>query len=81
MSSNRRMGAAAAVLLGAGLLLMIVPPLARDGVCGITSCADQVPVIAVSRLSATDLAVVVPVQRAADLDDLGHVPVGYRFAG
>ncbi len=59
------MGAAAAVLLGAGLLLMIVPPLARDGVCGITSCADQVPVIAVSRLSATDLAIVVPDEAAS----------------
>ena len=54
------MGVAAAVLLGSGLILMIVPPVVRDGLCGLTSCADRVPVIAVSRVSPTELAVVVP---------------------
>ncbi len=54
------MGAAAAALLGIGLILMIVPPIVRDGFCGITGCADQVPVIAVSRVSADEMAIVVP---------------------
>lgn len=58
------MGAAAASLLGIGLILMIVPPIARDGFCGITGCADQVPVIAVSRVSANELAIVVPDEAA-----------------
>ncbi len=64
VSSNRRTGAVAATLLGVGLVLMIAPPLLRDGVCGITSCADQVPVIAVSRVSPNELAVVVPDEAA-----------------
>ncbi len=58
------MGTAAAALLGIGLLLMIVPPILRDGFCGITGCADQVPVIAVSRVSADELAIVVPDEAA-----------------
>lgn len=60
MNSNRRAGATAAVLLGAGLLLMIVPPVARDGICGFSACADQVPPIAVARVSKDRLAIVVP---------------------
>ena len=51
-------------LLGIGLVLMIVPPILRDGVCGLTGCADQVPVIAVSRVSDEQLAVVVPDEAA-----------------
>jgi hypothetical protein len=56
---------AAATLLGTGLVLMIVPPVLRDGICGLTSCADQVPVIAVSRVSSSELAVVVPAEAAS----------------
>lgn len=67
VSSNRRTGVVAAALLGIGLVLLIVPPVLRDGVCGITSCADQVPVIAVSRVSADEFAVVVPDDAAASV--------------
>ena len=56
---------AAAALLGTGLVLMIVPPVLRDGVCGLTSCADQVPVIAISRVSSTEMAIVVPDEAAS----------------
>lgn len=75
------MGVAAAALLGAGLMMMLVPPLARDGVCGITSCADQVPVIAVSRVSATDLAIVVPDEAAPTVRTVELLQGGGRAAG
>lgn len=60
VSSNRRTGVAAAAMLGAGLLLMVVPPVVRDGACGLTSCSEQVPPIAVTRVTPSELAVVVP---------------------
>ena len=75
------MGVAAAALLGSGLILMIVPPLARDGICGLTSCADQVPVIAVSRLSATDLAIVVPDEAAPTVRTVELLQGGGRGSG
>lgn len=70
MSSNRRLGLASIVLLAVGLLLMIVPPLARDGICGITGCADQVPDIAVARTAASDFAVIVPTEVAPSVDSV-----------
>ena len=81
MSTNRRMGVAAAVLLGAGLVLMIVPPVARDGLCGLTSCADQVPPIAISRVSAEDLAVVVPDEAAPSVRSVELLQGGGRGSG
>ncbi|UDY34683.1 hypothetical protein [Dermatobacter hominis] len=81
MSSNRRMGVAAAALLGTGLVLMIVPPVLRDGICGLTSCADQVPVIAVSRVSASELAVVVPDEAAPKLRTVELLQGGGRGSG
>lgn len=75
------MGASAAVLLGAGLLLMIVPPVARDGVCGLTSCADQVPPIAVTRVSPEELAVLVPDEAAASVRSVELLQGGNRGSG
>jgi hypothetical protein len=60
VNSNRRLGVVAVVLLVVGVVLMVGPPLARDGICGLVSCADQVPDIAVTRTSPTELAVLVP---------------------
>lgn len=60
VTSTRRTGLAATVLIVVGVLLMVVPPLARDGVCGLIGCADQVPDIAVTRASADRLVVLVP---------------------
>ncbi len=54
------MGAAAVVLLVLGVVLMVAPPLARDGICGLTSCADEAPDIGVTRTSPTEVAVLVP---------------------
>lgn len=81
MNANRRMGAAAAVLLGAGLVLMIVPPVARDGLCGLTSCTDQVPPIAVSRVSADELAVIVPDEAAPSVRSVELLQGGGRGSG
>jgi hypothetical protein len=60
VASNRRSGVLAVVLLVVGVVLMVGPPLARDGICGFVSCADQVPDIAVTRTSPTAFAIVVP---------------------
>lgn len=49
-----------AALLGAGLLLMIGPPLLRDGICGISGCADQAPDVAVTRSDADTVVILVP---------------------
>jgi hypothetical protein len=57
----------AAALLGVGLLLLVVPPLVRDGICGIFGCADQVPDIAVTRTSADRVAILVPTAAAPDV--------------
>jgi hypothetical protein len=54
------MGVAAVVLLVVGVVLMVAPPLARDGICGLTACADETPDIAVTRTSPTEVAVLVP---------------------
>jgi hypothetical protein len=70
VSSNRRLGLASILLLAIGLLLMIVPPLARDGICGITGCADQVPDIAVARTAASEFAVIVPKEVAPSVDSV-----------
>ena len=75
------MGVAAAVLLGTGLVLMIVPPVLRDGICGLTSCADQVPVIAVSRVAADELAVVVPDDAASKVRTVELLQGGGRGSG
>ncbi len=75
------MGVAAAVLLGTGLVLMIVPPVLRDGICGLTSCAEQVPVIAVSRVSAEELAVVVPDEAAPTVRTVELLQGGGRGSG
>jgi hypothetical protein len=75
------MGVAAAVLLGTGLVLMIVPPVVRDGICGLTSCAEQVPVIAVSRGSSSELAVVVPDEAAPTVRSVEVLQGGGRGSG
>jgi hypothetical protein len=61
------LGAVAAGLIVVGLGLIVVPPLLRDGVCGLLSCADQVPDIAVARTSPQELAVLVPGPAAPDV--------------
>jgi hypothetical protein len=65
VSSTRRLGLLATVLVVGGILFMVVPPLARDGICGIVGCADQVPDIAVTRPSPAEIVVLVPEQAAA----------------
>ncbi len=81
MNTDRRAGVAAAMLLGTGLVLMLVPPIVRDGVCGLTSCADQVPPIAVTRLSQDRIAVVVPDGAAASVRSVELLQGGSRGTG
>lgn len=64
MTGTRRLGLLATVLVVSGVLFMVVPPLARDGICGIVGCADQVPDIAVTRSSPEEIVVLVPEQAA-----------------
>ncbi len=70
MSSNRSLGLVSVVALVFGLGLMLVPALLRDGICGLTGCADQVPDIAVTRTAADELAVLVPAGTAADVSSV-----------
>jgi len=70
VSSNRALGAVSVIALVLGLGLMVVPALLRDGICGITGCADQVPDIAVTRTSPEELAVLVPPATAADVSSI-----------
>lgn len=81
VNTNRRLGVAAAALLGTGLVLMIVPPVLRDGVCGLSGCADQVPVIAVSRVSDDQLAIVVPEPAAPTVSTVELMHGGGRGSG
>lgn len=60
---TRRLGTLSAVLLVLGVALMVVPPLVRDGICGILGCADQIPDVAVTR-TAEGFAVLVPEEAA-----------------
>jgi len=64
VSSNRSLGLVSVLALVFGLGLMVVPALLRDGICGLTGCADQVPDIAVTRTADNELAVVVPEETA-----------------
>jgi hypothetical protein len=61
---------AAIVLVVGGVLAMVVPGLLRDGVCGLITCADVTPQVAVGRPTGTDLAVVVPRAAASQLRSL-----------
>ncbi len=49
---------------------MVLPGLLRDGVCGLVSCADVTPEVAVGRPEGTGLAVVVPEDAAGELGSL-----------
>jgi hypothetical protein len=81
VASNRRTGLAAVVLLVVGIGLMVVPPLARDGICGFVSCADQVPDIAVTRTSASTFAIVVPEESAPSVRSVQLLEGGNRATG
>lgn len=70
MPSNRTLGAVSIVALLLGLGLLLVPPLLRDGICGLTGCADQVPDVAVARSSSDELAVLVPSSTAPDVSSI-----------
>ena len=70
VSSNRSLGLVSVLALVFGLGLLIVPALVRDGVCGLTGCADQVPDIAVTRTADDEVAVLVPPQTAADVSSV-----------
>jgi hypothetical protein len=65
--STQRRGWIAGGLVLLGVLLMVVPGLARDGICGLFTCADVTPEVAVGRPEGTELAVVVPESVAGDL--------------
>lgn len=69
------------MLLGTGLVLMLVPPILRDGVCGLTSCADQVPPIAVTRSSPDEIAIVVPEVAAPSVRSVELLQGGNRGTG
>lgn len=60
---------------------MIAPPIARDGVCGLTSCTDRVPPIAVSRVSADQLAILVPDRAAPSVRSVGLLQGGGNGSG
>ncbi len=64
---NKSRGWIAGGLVLLGVVLMVVPGLARDGICGLFTCADVTPEVAVGRPEGTALAVVVPEPVAADL--------------
>ncbi len=64
---QRRLGWIAFGLVAVGVVAMVVPGLLRDGICGLFSCADVTPEVAVGRPIGTDLAVVVPEEVAGDL--------------
>jgi hypothetical protein len=81
VASNRRAGLAAVVLLVVGVGLMVIPPLARDGICGFVSCADQVPDIAVTRTSPTTFAIVVPEESAPSVRSVQLLEGGSRATG
>ena len=72
---------AAVVLIAVGVVLMVGPPLARDGICGLVSCADQVPDIAVTRTSPTGIAVVVPGAAASSVRSVELLEGGGRGTG
>ena len=60
---------------------MVGPALARDGICGLLSCADQVPDIAVTRTSPSELAIVVPDQAAVSVRSVQLLEGGSRGTG
>ncbi len=70
VSSNRSLGLVSVLALVFGLGLLIVPALVRDGICGLTGCADQVPDIAVTRTAGDEVAVLVPPETAADVSSV-----------
>jgi hypothetical protein len=65
----------AIALVVVGVVLMVLPGLVRDGVCGLVACADVTPQIAVGKPTGTDLAVVVPAEAASDLRSLRLLPI------
>jgi hypothetical protein len=81
VTSNRRSGVLAVVLIVVGVVLMVGPPLARDGICGFVSCADQVPDIAVTRTSPTAFAIVVPDDSAPSVRSVQLLEGGDRASG
>ena len=70
VSSNRSLGLVSVLALVFGLGLLIVPALLRDGICGLTGCADQVPDIAVTRTAGDEVAVLVPAETAGDVSSV-----------
>lgn len=80
MRTSGARGVVAAVLLALGLVLMVGPPLARDGICGLFGCADEVPDIAVTRSGPDAWAVLVPPGAAADVSVV-RLLEGSRSAG
>ena len=75
------MGVAAVVLLAVGVVLMVAPPLARDGICWFTSCADRSPDIAVTGTSATEVAVLVPPDSASAVRSVQLLQGGSQGSG
>lgn len=63
------------VLLVVGVGAMVVPGLLRDGLCGLITCADVTPEIAVGRPGGSELAIVVPEDAASTLRSLRLFPI------
>jgi hypothetical protein len=66
---------AAIVLVVAGVLAMVLPGLLRDGVCGLITCADVTPDVAVGRPGGSELAVAIPPDAAPELQSLRLFPI------
>ena len=71
----RAMTRTAIVLVVAGVLAMVLPGLLRDGVCGLITCADVTPDVAVGRPGGSELAVAIPPDAAPELQSLRLFPI------
>ena len=81
VATNRRLGRVAVLLLVSGVVLMVVPPLARDGICGLVPCTDQAPDIAVTRTAPDQIAVVVPEDAAPSVRSVRLLEGSARSTG
>ncbi len=70
------LGRLAGLLVVLGVLAMVLPGLLRDGVCGLISCADVTPEVAVGRPGGSELAVVIPDDAASELQSLRLFQIG-----
>lgn len=73
--STTTMTRTAVALVIGGVLAMVLPGLLRDGICGLVTCADVTPEVAVGRPTGSALAVVIPEDAATELRSLRLFPI------